>query len=117
MSRLPEGKILSPREKLANFGGAGRPNDGTRLGERVDFPGAAHLPEEVAKSGGFDRARNHGTLTGICGELVQEIIAASSSDDVNGVDGVTGNRLDPIKDLSVPESEALEYTPHQLALG
>ena len=78
------------------------------------FSGSQRLNHDIAHGSSFRRARNHGDADGICRPLVEQLVAASSADDVQHFYRIGRKRLKVFQHLAVAQGKALEDAAHDL---
>ena len=76
-------------------------------------PVGAGLDEQVADRGRLDRPGEDGPAGQVGGELAQQRVGRTATDDVHDVGPATGERLGPLQGPSVLAREAVQHTPHQ----
>jgi hypothetical protein len=89
----------------------------SRISARSQLAAGAHLDEQVAHRGGLDGTGHDGALASVGRELVKDGALRAAADDMNDLDPVAGEFLQPTDHFAILEREALVGAPDQLALG
>ena len=87
----PQG-LVSRVEKAWRQGGA---YQGTAIPQSC-LSACDRLHQRISKRGRFDRPGEHRPLSGVCGRLIQIVIAGSATDDVDAADAIAGEPLERV---------------------
>ena len=83
----------------------------------MQLPTRAHLDEQVTQRRRLDGAGNDRPLAGVSRELVKNPALGAAADNVNDLDTVAGEFLQPAEHFAILEREALVGASDQLAFG
>src|SRR5437867_8545502 len=71
------------------------------------------LNDDIADGGGFGWSGDDRALNGVGGELVQEHVLASTTDDVKLLDFSSEQCLELVESVSIEQSEAFEHAANR----
>src|SRR5437867_2636002 len=66
-------------------------DDGAKLSKRTDFPRSPCLEQDIAEDRGLNRTGQHWPLAGVGRELVEQVIARTTTDDMDHLNALTAN--------------------------
>ena len=75
------------------------------------------LEHDVAGGSGFGGAGENRDLHGVGGELIQQVVVAAATDDVEALDSAAGEFFDLLQGAAVEEREAFEGATDESAFG
>ena len=75
------------------------------------------LDKYVAGGSGFNGACDHPAIQSICRPLIQQLIATSPPDDVQGVHPLAGHAFDVDQGLAIEQSQTFQCATYDGCLG
>ncbi len=90
-------------------------HDRAEVGKGGDFPQGHGLDEQVSGGGGFGGTGDDGFAAGVGGHLVEQLILAAASDNVDDFDALAEDVLQAFERAAVGEGEAFEAGADEFA--
>ena len=95
----------------------GAAHDGAQLVHGLNVAQRHDLREQIADGGALDGAGHDGAADGVGWKLVEKLVLAAAADDVQRIDALALDLLEPFEHPAVLERERFIDAPRELADG